>query len=150
MKMSKRNYKIYAEIGISKERKLRTCAVLDTGAGPNFDGIIYFPRTDMLIRTVPSPIISDTNGRPITLLGTATLFVLFGTYVVKFDLLVCKQLATDYVLGGDFWDRFMNSIRSRKRVLELDDGTKILIVRKRLKRGEGSVQFPGNLKDSQK
>lgn len=79
--------------------------------------------------------------------GKNTLFVRFGTHVVKCDFLVCEKLTTTYVLGGDFCDHFVNAIKPRKRVVELDEVTEIKIIRKRLRRREGSVQLPVNLKD---
>lgn len=54
-----------------------------------------------------------------------------------FYFFVWKKLATAYVLGGDFWDHFVNAMKPRKRVVELDYCTDIKIIRRRLKREEG-------------
>lgn len=55
--------------------------------------------------------------------GKPTLFIRFETFVVKCDFLLIEQLATAYVLRGDLLYRFFNSIKQRKRVVELDDAT---------------------------
>lgn len=147
MAMSRRNYKVYADMGITSRSTLRVCAVLDTGAGPNFVHRDKLPKGHAQIRRGETPLINDANGRPVNIVGTVSLYVRFGSYVVKCDFYVCEHLATSYILGGDFCDRFVNAIRPRKRTVELDDGTEIPIVRKRKKEVVTALNIPEELKD---
>lgn len=64
------------------------------------------------------------------LAGKTTLFVRFGMYVVNKYFFVCDQLATAYVLGGDFLDRFLKYIQTPMRIVDINYGTEIPIVRK--------------------
>lgn len=89
MTMSKRNYKVYYDIFISKDSTLRTCAALYTGVGPFFLSRTHFPSTDVHTRTGPSPLISDSNGSPMNISGTTSLFVRFWTYKLNFYFFVC-------------------------------------------------------------
>lgn len=49
---------------------------------------------------------------------------------MKFPFYVCERLATSYVLDSDFCDRFLEAIKPRKRLVELEDGTPVPIVRR--------------------
>lgn len=73
---------------------------------------------------------SDSNVNLLQIVGTVTLFVRFGSYVVNCDFYVIERLSTTYLLGGYFCDWFVESIKARKRVVELDDCTQIRIISK--------------------
>lgn len=133
--MAKRNYKVYADLGVSDQYMVRQLSVLDTGAGPNFlvESLIP-PHLRSRIRATPLVDIADANNRPLSTVGVIDLLVRLGHYVVKLDFLVCKQLAAPVILGCDFCDRFVESIRPRARTVEMEDGTSVPIVRRPLRR----------------
>lgn len=56
MVMSRRNYRVFADIGTKSANFIRTPAILDTGAGPNFmckDALPYGYET--YLKLVPFP-----------------------------------------------------------------------------------------------
>ena len=55
---------------------------------------------------------------------------------------VAERLAADVILGCDFCDRHIEAIRPRKRLVEMDDGSTVPIVRRPDKRKEGSIPLP--------
>ena len=142
--MARRNYKIHADIGLTRRATRRFVAVLDTGAGPSFikrdalpDGI------DDLIRKDPSATrIVDANKRNVEVEGTLDLSVNIGgrVEVVKFN--VVPRLAVDVIIGCDFCDKHVEAIRPRRRLVELDDGTTVPIVRRPDKRPPGAIPLP--------
>lgn len=78
MKMSKRNYKVYADIGVAKISTLLVCAILDNGAGPNFIHRDKLPTTGSKIKPGQGPIIIDATGRPVNIVGKVSIYVRFG------------------------------------------------------------------------
>lgn len=130
MNMSKLNYKVHADIRKPLMSVIRACAVFNTGAGPNFVFRGHLPSSEGHIKSGYKTVSSDANGRELNIVGTKNLLVRFLSYVVKFDFYVCEKLATSYVLGGGFRDKFFNSIRPRKRIVELCDGARIPFVMK--------------------
>lgn len=64
-------------------RKIWTCEVLDTGAGPNFVCLSRLPSTEVHIKPGDKPVISEVNGRALNIMGTTNLFVILGAYEVK-------------------------------------------------------------------
>lgn len=89
-------------------RTLRTCEVLDTGAGPNLVYRINSPRKEVHIKTGDKPVVRDANGLDLNIVCTTNFFVRFGTYVVKIYFYLLEKLVAAYVLGGDFCDKFVN------------------------------------------
>lgn len=62
----------------------------------------------MHIKSGDKPVLSDKNGRALNIVGTTTLLVRYGSYVVKTDFYMCEKLAAAYVLGGEFFEFFDN------------------------------------------
>ena len=60
--------------------------------------------------------------------------------VVKFN--VVERLGTDVILGCDFCDKHIEAIRPRKRLIELDDGTTVPILKRPESRAKHSVPLP--------
>lgn len=79
---------------------MRVCSVFYTSAGTNFVRPGDLPRADVHVSSRQNPTISDAIGRPLNIVGKTALYVLFGSYVVKFHFYISKRLATAYVLGG--------------------------------------------------
>ena len=78
--MTKRNFKVYADIGDSPTRLLRTLSVLDTGAGPNFIRKNALPAGDLTpLSYGPLPDIADANSNHIQVKGITRLLVRLKT-----------------------------------------------------------------------
>ena len=128
--MARRNYKVFADIGQSPYELRRICTVLDTGAGPNFikeSSLSPASREKMIKGGLPN--ICDANGNPLSMMGRLKLVTRLGSSLVLVDFVVCRTLAADAILGADFCDRYVEAIRPRKKLVELDDGTTVPIVR---------------------
>ena len=133
--MAKRNYKVYADIGRSRQLLTRRLRVLDTGAGPNFIRKDELPQGfEEYLRYGPLSNIGDANNKPLSMLGIIDLLVRLGTYLVKVDFIVCDRLAAPVILGCEYCDRFVEAIRPRKKLVELEDGSTIPITRRSLTR----------------
>ena len=132
--MAKRNYKVYTQVGISRNILERLLAVLDPGAGPNFIRDSDLPHGVTRLRYGPLPNVADANNNPIRMKGLAHLLVRLGSRLVKLEFIVCDRLAAPLILGCDFMDRFVEAIYPRKKTVEMDDGTTVPITRKPLRR----------------
>ena len=128
--MAKRNYKLYTQVGTSRNILERLLAVLDSGAGPNFIRESDLPRGVTRLRYGPLPKVDDANNNPIRMKGLPDLIVRLGSRLVKLEFIVCARLAAPLILGCDFMDRFVEAIYPRKKTVEMDDGTTIPITRK--------------------
>ncbi|CAN8069508.1 unnamed protein product, partial [Agarophyton chilense] len=114
---------------------VRVLTVLDTGAGPNFivESLLPLPLRSQ-IRLGVAPDFADANNNPLSTVGTVTLVVRLGSFVVKLDFIVCRKLATPIILGCDFCDKFIDAIRPRLKRVEMEDGSSVPIVRRPLRR----------------
>ena len=143
MLMAKRNYKVYASIGFSTRLVVRKLSVMDTGAGPNFIRKSELPDGKIReIRKTPLPEVTDANRNPIRMIGTIDLIVQLGNCMMRTEFIVCERLADPVILGCDFCDRFIEAIYPRKRLVELDDGSTVPIVRRPLKRDSTAPPLP--------
>ena len=88
--MARRNYKIHADIGLTRRATRHFVAVLDTGAVPSFikrdalpDGI-----DDLILKDPSATRIVDANKRNVEVEGTLNLSVNIGgrVEVVKFNV----------------------------------------------------------------
>ena len=142
--MAKRNYKIHADIGITRRATRKFVAVLDTGAGPSFIRRDVLPDDiGAIIRKDPTaPKIIDANKRKVEIDGVIDLSVNIGGRVETVRFNVVPRLAVDVIIGCDFCDKHIEAIRPRKRLVELDDGTTVPIVRLPSKRATGSIPLP--------
>ena len=143
MLLAKRNYKVHAEIGFISTLMVRRVATLDTGAGPNVIRLSEVPTAAMArVRHGPLPNVTDANRNPIRMRGVITLVVRLGRHMAKVDFIVAERLAVPVILGADYCDRFVEAIRPRKRLVEMEDGTEIPIVRRPSKRPEAAPPLP--------
>ena len=62
--MAKRNYKVYTQVGTSKNILERLLAVLDSGAGSNFIRGSDLPHGVTRLRYGPLPNVADANNNP--------------------------------------------------------------------------------------
>ena len=129
--LSRRNYKVYADLGLTTSITVRQLTILDTGAGSNFVRTDTLPKGwESLLEPGEIPTFADANGRPLRAYGTVTLVVRLATRTMKCKFIVCERLAAPVILGCDFNDKFVEAIYPRRKMVELDDGTKVPIVRK--------------------
>ena len=142
--LQKRNYKVYAEVSAKKGVSKRILSILDTGAGPNLVKREAIPEGAEVLSAEHLPI-RGANGKPIDVAGCVYLTVTVGTQVAKREFLVCERLATDLILGCDYCDRHVEEILPRKRLIKLDDGTTVPIVRKASARPPNAPRLPPEL-----
>ena len=142
--MARRNYKIAAYIGLHKSSLARFVVVLDTGAGSSFIRQALIPES---YRKHIKPLddqfnVKDANNRRVVIAGTINLTVQVGKRreVVKFN--VVERLGTDVILGCDYCDKHVESIRPRKRLVELDDGSTVPILKRPEGRATNAVPLP--------
>ncbi|CAN8076123.1 unnamed protein product [Agarophyton chilense] len=146
MEVSKRDYKVYADIGSDRNLLSRRLTILDTGAGPNFIRESELGPADLeRIRYGPLPDIRDANKNAVKTLGTVRLLVRLGRFVVLVDFIVCKTLAAPVVLGCDYCDKFVEAIRPRRKLVELDDRSMVPIVRKPMRRCSEAPRLPPSM-----
>ena len=131
MFLSRQNYKIRAYIGTSARALIQYITVVDTGAGSSFvKQEALSPEVLKTLKPLPEQVrVRDANNRRLNILGTVELNVRIGNRQDKVNFYVVERLATDFILGCDFCDKHVEAIRPRKRLIELDDGTTIPIVR---------------------
>ena len=55
---------------------------------------------------------------------------------------VFERLAVPVILGWDYCEKHVEAIKPRQRIVELDDGTTVPIIRKPPPRQEGSIPLP--------
>ena len=146
MLLSKRNYKVYADIGYDSTLSVRRLATLDTGAGPSFIRKDQLPpQVQSRIRRKELPSIVDANRKPISTLGTVRLALGLGNSHCQVEFIVADRLAVPLILGADFCDRYVHAIYPRRRAVELGDGSEVPIIRRPTKRHPGSVPIPASL-----
>lgn len=115
---------------------------LVTSAGPNFVLWARSPTIGDQLRIGATPNITDADGRKLQISRTAPLLMRISNYAVKIDFLVCGRLAASFVLGYSFSEKFMEPIGLRRRCVELDDGSTVLLVRKPSPRVVDAVLLP--------
>ena len=140
--LKKRNYKVYADIGVDTRLLSRRVAILDTGAGPNFIHRDALPPDVEVLKQGQLPSIADANNRPLSMSGRVDLFVQLGYTRVRAEFLVCERLAAPMIIGADFCDQHVEAILPRRRTVELTDGTTIPIVRKVPRRHPKAPKLP--------
>ena len=141
--LAKRNYKVDAYLGRPGQPLVRHLTVLDTGAGHNFVRMSALTaEAQRAIRPCALPDIRDANKARVRTAGTVTLKCQFGSYFVRVNFVVCERLSVPVILGCDFCDRYVEAIMPRRKVVELDDGTTVPIVRAPMARARDAVPLP--------
>ena len=140
--LKKRNYNVYADIGVDTRLLSRRVAILDTGAGPNFIHRDALPPDVEVLKQGQLPSIADANNRPLTMSGRVDLVVQLGYTRVRAEFLVCERLAAPMIIGADFCDQHVEAILPRRRTVELTDGTTIPMVRRVPRRHPKAPKFP--------
>ena len=102
--MAKRNYKIHADIGITRRSTKRFVASLDTGAGPSFIKRDVLPNriNHLLRKNTSTKKIFDANKRQVEVDGVIELSVNIGGRVESVRFNVVPRLSVDVIIGCDF------------------------------------------------
>ena len=149
MVMARRNYKVYANIGVTVPLMQRMLAILDTGAGPNFIRRSELPKgSEAFMASGPLPNICDANNNPLRTIGMTKLPVRLGRLLVRVEFIVCDTLAAPVILGADYCDKFVEAIRPRQKLVELEDGSSVPITRRPMKRVGSVKSLPFHPEDS--
>ena len=144
--MSKRNYKVYADLGPDRYQLRGILSVVDTGAGPNFIRFSELPPgISNEIRHGPLPDICDMNNRSLGMICIVKLPVRLGRFLSVADFIVCPKLAAPLILGADYCNRFIEAIRPHAKLIEPDDGSTVPIVRHPPRRHPQLAPLPGNM-----
>ena len=142
--LARRNYKIHADLGFTRRDMARFEVTLDTGAGSSFvrKDVIpekYWPSIRPLREDVR---VRDAGNRSVRIAGTLDLVVNIGSRLETVRFYVVDKLAVTVILGCDFCDKHVDSIRPRKRTVVLDDGTEVPILKKPEPRGPDAIPLP--------
>ena len=116
---------------------------MDTGDGSSFVRVDTFPPGWEAVVT-PDEILTfaDANGRPLRASGQIPLVVRLGDHTIRCTFVVCERLAAPVILRCEFNDKFVEAIYTRRKLVELEDDTKIPIVRKLAARAANSPTLP--------
>lgn len=142
--MARQNYKVYANLGVTRQSLAKFAVVLDTGAGSSFiRKSAISPKLWVHIRKNTQPTnIRDANGRRVSIEGIIDLVVELGTRTEVVQFKVNERVGTDVILGCDFCDKHVEAIRPRQREVELDDGTRVPIVKAMHARTQREILLP--------
>lgn len=142
--MARQNYKVYANIGVTRKALTKFAIVLDTGAGSRFIRPAVIPdRLQRHIPPNPNPNnIRDANGRKVSVDGMIDLVVEIGTRAEVVQFKVNERLGTNVILVCDFCNKYVKEIRMCVREVQLDDGTIIPIIKPATKRVHKMIPLP--------
>ena len=92
------------------------------------------------------PDIRDANKGRVHTLGTLSLQCQIGACSMRVNFVVCERLSVPVILGCDFCDRYVEAIRPRRRLVEMDDGSTVPIIRSPSSRDKDAVPLPPSQK----
>lgn len=105
-------------------------AILDTVAGSDFVRRAELPdEVDRYIRQSSLSGISHVNNKSLPMAKSVELRVKLGICLGNVEIIFCQSLAAPIILYADFCDSFVETIRPSKKLVELVDGSVMLIVR---------------------
>lgn len=117
--------KLYVHVNFNLDytRMPRLVSVLDTRAMPNFIGRSKLPNGfESQMSTGPRSDICNVNWNPQRMLGTTKMLVYLGNTRVALKLIISETLAAAAILGINFSDQHVRTIRSKRKLVELDSG----------------------------
>lgn len=129
--MTRQNYRFNTYIGVDDRSMTSVKAVMDSGAGSNFIRKEILPKVVLdRVKQLPERMdIRDASNRRVHILGKVRLRVRLGSRAEWVHLHVVQNLGTDVILGCEYLDKHVESIRPRKRLVTLYDGTTVPILR---------------------
>lgn len=130
--LDRRNYHVDACLGPTLRSTQRYAASMDTGVG--YSSIRCSDLTyglEKLIKPLKgSTKILEAKNRLLKTAVTINLATKLGSQSEMLIFYVANRLATSVILGCDLCDKHLESICPRKRLVELDAGTTVPIIRK--------------------
>ena len=117
-----KNYKVSCMIGLSPPRYIPQIAVVDTGAGPNIIRKDLIPKDwkyEGMEKSSVQMHIKDANGRLLSSVGTLRLPCQVGGLTTNTDSSVVEGLEFPIILGCNYIDKNILSIRPKERIIEL-------------------------------
>jgi len=114
------NYKIACLVGLPSGRYVPQIAVLDTGAGPNLIRANVLPpdwRSQGLLVPATPRHVRDANGRLMATIGTIRTPCRIANYTAMTDFLVVERLAVPLILGCDYIDKNIATIRPAEGII---------------------------------
>lgn len=129
--LTARRNKVYANIGVRSTATSRIFTVLDTGAVSSFIRRSLIPKEHIdKIRPLPRDVkVRDTNKKPLALAWQIILHVRLNDHTETVIFYIAERLAAPALLSCDFCEKHVESIRPRMRIVELEDGSSVSIVR---------------------
>ena len=127
--LSPHKYKVEVRIGVNSSVQHELLTVLDTGAGPNLIRAAVLPQR--LLQSLDSRGVvrlASASKHRLDVLGVTQLVVTVGSLVTRQPFVVIRNLGTDALLGCTLADKHIESIRCRKRAVELYNRDVIPIV----------------------
>ena len=113
------NYKIRAHIGTSRRALVQYVVVADTGVGSSFckKGALS-PEVLKTMKPLDNDVrLRDAYKNKLNIEGTVNLTIQIGNHREQVTFYVTEHLATDFILVCDFFDKHVEAIRPRKKLL---------------------------------
>ena len=141
--LARGNYKVYANIGQTLRNTERFVAVLDTGSASSFIRLSELPiDVHPKIRPLDKQIdIRNVNGKALPIKGTIRLAVNVGKSDEIMTFYVAEKLVTPVLLGCDYCDSHVESIRPRNRIVEMSGGSTVNIILKTTRAQPADIQM---------
>lgn len=139
--LARHNYKVYANLGFIRWATTRYAVILDTGAGSIFIWKDVIPQRQWSrIKHTGSYLRSrDAGNHRVDIIATIDLSIEVGSQVAIIKLYVVGKLVTDVILDCEFCDKHVEDIISHQRVVEIEDGTTVPIIRHDVTRSRTKV-----------
>lgn len=141
--LSKREFKVYADLGIDSRLLTRRLMILHRGLAPNLISIDELPSGyERTLEPVFLPSFSDGNNRPCKLVVYVSPFVRLGKLQAERSFFVYPGRAAPVFLGREFFDVDVESVHVERKEVMLMDAMRVPILRKRPKRVLDAVPVP--------
>ena len=138
-------------IGPTVRRMSRVLSVLDTGASPIPIRKSELPAgLETLVSFGPTQDIGDANNWPLCTVGTIKMPARPRRFVAIAEYIVCEKPVVPVIPRADYCDRFVESIRPRKNMVELADFSEVPIVRRFSSRKGTEKLVPGEVERNKK
>lgn len=130
--MIRRNYNVYANIRISRRSSRRFATIIDTGSGPILIRKDVLPEYiwKRITSATNNVLIRDDNNSSDHVYGTIDLVGDIGGSVETIRFNVVERCESKCIIGCDYCDKNVETIRPRKSIIELEEGAIVLIIRK--------------------
>ena len=128
--LTRRNYKVYADIGVTWINMQHYVKILYTGSGSRYvrNGVLSDQLKLFILPLRTEVDFKDAGNNKLNIQGTMDLTVQLSTRLEIVRFYVVYRLSTDFIPGLDFCDKHVATIRQRQSHAELDEGTIFRII----------------------